>query len=612
MLFRALALIGALWLLAGDYLFAYFSSDDFMNLYQSFHKGWAFVRGILLFWSGEVVRPVGGLLYVALYAIFGFHPLPFQLVMLLLLTANLFLAWRVATLVLGDAGLGALAALLVVYHASERGDVWYNLGNFATISDILCFAFMYSAFCVWIKARRGGRWPRLSTFGLIVLLQILALGSKEMAAAFPGLLFVYELFWGNLITKKRIEWRAIPAIGLLAVITVLYLAATIRGPASLLNDSLYRPTFDRHVYFQNMSRYLNLLFYTTHFFRAGRTTLFVAGGLLIALLLRARAMAFGWLLFLISTLPIAFIPGRGISVLYIPALGLAIALTDLLRKVLDAVKAKLPGPARQHVDPAAAPVFVLALVVIVPVHWHFKQIADSVAKAVSAQYRSFVSDLRRQGAPRGSSLLYLRDPFASTRYDPQFIASLIRGDHNLRVGRAKLNQALLSPAVAAMYDDVFDFEGGHLRRVGKRDVPEFVDRLRAQSGLFDPVSGFYLTADGWWWTKKEFVASARCPVAESRCVFVFDLSAPFVDNGESWKISIDVAGIHDRDISLSAGSNAAEVPVALQSSTRPSSVRFLVDHAAPLSKLNGDKRELAIILSGVHVTGTLEGGPAGR
>src|SRR5581483_427627 len=82
--FRAFALIAALWLLAGDYLFSYFSSDDFMNLYQNFHKGWALLRGIALFWSGDVARPVGGLLYTSLYDIFGLHPFSFKLLMVLL------------------------------------------------------------------------------------------------------------------------------------------------------------------------------------------------------------------------------------------------------------------------------------------------------------------------------------------------------------------------------------------------------------------------------------------------------------------------------------------------------------------------------------------------
>src|SRR5581483_9851128 len=43
----------------------------------------------------------------------------------------------------------------------------------------------------------------------------------------------------------------------------------------LAEQSSLPPHVDRHVYFQNMSRYLNLLFYSNDFFRAGRTTLFL-------------------------------------------------------------------------------------------------------------------------------------------------------------------------------------------------------------------------------------------------------------------------------------------------------------------------------------------------
>lgn len=601
-LLRALALVAAFSLLAGDYLFDYFSSDDFMNLAHSLHQGWASVRGVALFWSGDVSRPVGDLIYGSLYALFGFHPFPFKLVMLLLLAGNVFIAWRVAALVLRNSSLGALAALLVLYHASEKGDIWYNFGNFSAIYDILCFTFMYSALWMWLHVRREGRFPRASAIALMAALEILALGAKEMAVAFPVLVFLYELFWGGLMPwgKRQIEWKAIPAIALFAVIPLVFMIGKSRGSASLLNDPLYWPVFSLHVYFQNMSHYLNLLFYSGGLFRAGRTTSCLVGGLVIASVFRARAMAFGWLWFLVAILPVALIPPRGGSVLYIPALGLAVAVVDVLRVILDAVKTKVGGWAQPLLNPGSTPVFLLALICMTSLHWHFKQAADAASKRLSAQYRSFAADLKRDGG-HGSSVLFLRDPFGLDRYDPQYIASLVRGDRDLRVGRAKSNQALLSPAVAAMYDDVFDFDNGRLDRVPKRDLSLFVDRLRSRSGYVDPVSGLYLTADGWWWTKKEFVVAARCPVTQNHCEVVFDLSGPAVAAEGSWKVSVDVGRVHWSDLSLSALSQPSGVPVSLPGSEHATPVRFVIDRAVPLSALHGVNREQAIILSGVHV-----------
>jgi len=600
---HALGLIAAFGLLAGDYLFVYFSSDDFMNLVNSLDQGtWASVRGIAFFWSAGISRPIGSLLYRLLYAIFGFHPLPFKLTMLLLLTANLLIAWRVAALVLRSSAWGALAALLVLYHASQKGDIWYNFGNFSTIYDILCFTFMYSALWMWLHARRAARFPGIATTAMIAALEILALGSKEMAVALPVLVFLYEMFWGGMISwgNKRIDWQAIPAIVLFTVIPLIFMIGKSRGAASLLNEPLYRPVFSLHVYFQNMSHYLNLLFYSGSLFRGGRTTGLLAGGLVLASILRARAMAFGWLWFLVGVLPVAFIPGRGATVLYVPSLGLAVAGADLLRRAFDAARARLSGSAPRFLDLESPPVFVLALISITSIHWHFKQTADAAAKSLSAQYESFAADLEREGG-HGSSLLYVRDPFSLDRYDPEFMASLVRGNHNLRVGRARSNQALLSPAVAALYDDVFDFENGHLRRIAKGDLPFLLDRLRAQAGYVDPISGLYLNADGWWWTKKEFVVAARCPVARNGCESVFDLGGPAAPADGIWKVSVDTDGGHRGDISLSAFSRPPGIHISLPASNRTTAVRFVIDRAVPQSELKGISREQAITLWAVHV-----------
>ena len=394
----------------------------------------------------------------------------------------------------------------------------------------------------------------------------------------------------------RTEWKAIPAIGVFAVITLAFMAGKSRGAASLLNDPAYWPVFSLHVYFQNMSHYLNLLFYSGNFFRAGRTTGFLAGGLVMAAFLRARTMAFGWLWFLIGMLPVAFIPVRGGSVLYIPSLGFAVAAVDLLRAVFDAVESSLRGSAQRFLNPESTPVFVLALVCITSVQWHFKRSADAAAKRLSAQYQSFAADLKREGG-HGSSLLYLTDPFGLDRYDPEFIASLVRGEPDLRVGRARSNQGLLSPAAAAIYDDVLDFENGHLHRVAKSELPFVLDRLRAQSGYADPVSGLSVATDGWWRAKGDFAVAVRCPVAQNHCEVGFDLGTV----QGTRKVSVDVNGVHWRDLFLSAVSPRPAVLVSLQGSERTTPIRFTIDRAVPTPDSSGQDQGMAIILSGTHI-----------
>ena len=601
--FRGVALFAAFWLLAGGYLFVYFSSDDFLILFLSMGKVGALLRGIIFFWSGDVFRPIGSLLHLGLYSLFGLHAFPFKLLMLLLFTANLLIAWRVASLLLANSSLAALTALLMMYHASSKDDIWYNFGNSATIFDIVCFTFTYSALWLWLESRKLNRFPSGRTVMLIAGLLILALDSKEIAVALPVIIFLRELFWGGLVSwnKRRIEWRTVAALGVFTLITLIFLVGKSRGASSLLNNPLYRPMFTLHVYSQNMSTYLNQLFYT-QWFRAGRTNWFLVAGFALAALLRARMIAFGWLWFLISVLPVAFLPGRGGIVLYVPGLGLAIALTDLFRRILDFVSVRIRAPFGRHLDPASMPVFAVALVCITGFDWHVKRADDGLAGSVAAQYQSFAEDLRRDGGiDHGTSLLFLRDPFATDRYDPQFIALLLRKEHNLRAARAKLNQALLSPVIAAKYDNIFDFANGHLHRISGPDLPGVLDRLRHDTGIVNPVSGVYLSDDPWWWTQKDFVVETRCPSPEKPCDFAFNLEAPVPPpGGGARNVSIDVGGTHWRDVTLPT-SQDTEIDIPLPASERPTQVRFRVDRASDPSQLNGDRRELAVVLSGVHI-----------
>ena len=64
-------------------------------------------------------------------------------------------------------------------------------------------------------------------------------------------------------------------------------------------------------------------------------------------------------------------------------------------------------------------------------------------------------------------MLYLWDPLPEDPFNALFLTSLLRRDPGVKVGRAKLNQALYSPAIVASYAEVFDFVDGHLRRIGE-------------------------------------------------------------------------------------------------------------------------------------------------
>ena len=83
-----LALFARFVLLIRGGLASWFDSDDLMNLHFYWTRPWsALLKANLAFWS-SYYRPAGGLFYRSIYALWGFHPLPFHIVALALLSVN--------------------------------------------------------------------------------------------------------------------------------------------------------------------------------------------------------------------------------------------------------------------------------------------------------------------------------------------------------------------------------------------------------------------------------------------------------------------------------------------------------------------------------------------
>jgi hypothetical protein len=257
-------------------------------------------------------------------------------------------------------------------------------------------------------------------------------------------------------------------------------------------------------------------------------------------------------------------------------------------------------------------VFALALVFLVPIHLHFKRIYDPKMKRIPAVFESFAGDLTRAGwTSKGSSVLYLWDPLPEYPYNALFLTSLLRHDPGIRVGRARVNQGLLSPAVAATYAEVFDFRGGYLSRIGRQEIPTSLERLRAAHGYIDLDSGFYLDVESWprWWTGRDFALTAGCAAsqAQRRLTVTFFMPIGPFENGDRRTVSIAVAGVPWRDVTLLAQSGPSAVDIALPPG-QATQLRFHVDRAIDPSRGAGGNRERAIMVSGLQVS--CGGGPS--
>ena len=183
-------------LIIGYYLFfiqpglrLYFDNDDMMNLYFAWSKP-----------VMESYRPLGALFYEWMFALAGFHPLPFRVACVALGIVNMGLCLWFVRLVSKSWRVAALAVLLFAFH-TRMMEVWYRT---AVVYDLLCFTFFYLAACLYMSRRRTGILRGLLIIGCFVA----ALAAKETAVALPVILVAWTFMNGAELTDEEVERRA--------------------------------------------------------------------------------------------------------------------------------------------------------------------------------------------------------------------------------------------------------------------------------------------------------------------------------------------------------------------------------------------------------------------
>src|SRR5258708_23804640 len=218
---------------AADGLPAYFTADDGGCLLYM-HEYWEHSRGDMAVAALRVVtpafRPLGGIYYFALYSLAGFHPLPFRAVCLGLMLCNLMLAFALLRRLSGSIAAAFLGCVLLAHHPAL---LWLDYTT-ATIDEILCFLFYYSALLLDVRWRQAGAgtlsWRRVA---VLLALTAAALDSKEMAMTLPAALFLFELIY---FPRGRRSWRGIAAT---AVLIVPAIAAKVLTHNPLGDDPHY-------------------------------------------------------------------------------------------------------------------------------------------------------------------------------------------------------------------------------------------------------------------------------------------------------------------------------------------------------------------------------------
>jgi hypothetical protein len=588
---------------AGDLLRTYFSDDDFMNLYKYVQTGWSACRGLFLFWSSDYYRPAGAFLYLGLYHFFGLHPAPFKILVLILLLVNLAIVLFLARTLFRSSALAALVGILIAYHAAET-QLYYSFG---TIYDLACFTCMYAALALFIHVREQGRVPSARLLIVLAVLQIAALDSKEMAVTLPLILVLYEAFASPDARKRDFDPHAWVTLVLLGFIVLVYVVGKVTGDSTLSQNPLYRPEISAHKYVDSMSRYLDEIFYGSHVFHGKITMLFLGAAFALAFILRSRFMFFGWCWFLVALLPLNFIANRSGFVLYIPLVGLAVAIVAFVRDLF----ARLPKSLRESsaiklVGPESVAFFLILAVLLFRLDRREKLWNDPDEKRPLLLNQQFAADMEAQtpNPTPHAHLLFLNDPFPADSWSAVFLPSLMRHDMTLDAARARQNLFALAAPLLARYDEVYDYIEPHLKRIQAAEVTAQIAALRAKRGFVEPGDGVWSNPGSYVWTKRVFMFRAGCPTGQRACHVTDDIFLPHEAYPDTalHHLAIKVDGFAVQTVEIRTDQMNNQISTRLDGRAPVHTLTYEFDATVPLAQHPADPRELGLVLRGAVIT----------
>jgi hypothetical protein len=443
-------------LLAGFVIFGYFlyfaagalearfAADDMENLYRYWRRGflWTLWDNVH-FWS-KAYRPMGGLFYLPLFYGFRLNPLPYRIVVLLLLAANIWLSYRVADLMTKSKSGAALTAVLVCAHAGMVA-LYYNDSQ---IYDVLAYFFTLLMLLLYLRIRCRGQTLNLHQSAMVLCAYIAALNSKEIAVVGAAWIFGYEILF------QRRRMLGLPAI--LVGAGLVYTLGKLHGPGSMAQQPGYALDVSFHRYLVNNLRYVNDLLYTS-FFDSG-VKLAAAWCLLTVLGFELRKPQFWWCWFVVSTatLPTSFVAfGRGASGLYLPLFGFALLIANLMVLLLH----------RPALRRTAALVLALGFAYQTVVYWRERAPAFVEYQRETWSVIDQLRDLEPHPAPN-SRVIFMDNPFP--QYDVVFIASLVWNDPTIRIELANWMPARPAGLELDRFDWILTFKDHKLQVLRSR------------------------------------------------------------------------------------------------------------------------------------------------
>jgi hypothetical protein len=428
-------------------LTAWFTGDDLANI-QFLHGFGQRPFAMLLVHSAIVLtpeyRPLGGVVYRTLYAIFGLEPLPFRLFCYGCLLLNLCLAGKFIHLITESRTAAALGTLVFAVHTC-MGGLYFNTG---TLYDILCFTFGVSALIFYVGLRQRGEVPAGRSLAILLAFYCLALDCKEMAVTWPLMLLLYEavFHW-----RARLWSARLTPIGISGIIALLYGLVKTQVPNEMSITPAYIPQVSLSFVAAEFNHYYAMLLWDRPVHTAP-LLVSLAALLVLGVVLRSRAMVFGLLFANIALLPLSVIAGRSGFAWYIPYLGWALYAGGFLSRLIELMCGSVRSRWLRH-EYLAGACFLFLLGCL---YGGQRRAAAHMGDDMIAQENILQSmqDAMARATPKlpsGSRILLADDPFGPINWTFLFLERLAWHDATLWVDRPSQLGASFDPNDLSIY-----------------------------------------------------------------------------------------------------------------------------------------------------------------
>ncbi|HVX66441.1 MAG TPA: glycosyltransferase family 39 protein [Bryobacteraceae bacterium] len=460
---------------------SWFSNDDAMNLFLAWTRPYSELFASCFAVFVPYTRPLGQAYYLLLYRLFGFDPLPFNVVRLAVAALDVVVLYLFVSRVLRSRTAGLCALLLAGVHPALFS-IYFDTGM---IYDTLAFLFYWLTFWVYVGIRQRGAVPGWRAMLGLLALHTCALNSKEIAVTLPLGILLYELALAPPRLTRPALGRWLTREGRFALagalLTALYLAPRLYSKTSLYSLPGYRPDYSPETYFGTYGTYVSEFLARSGALPWPVLAALLAGGIVAAVLTRRRVLLWAALFNVVAVLPIAFIPPRLGFAFYVPLMGWAVLLAGLLDLAREAAVKRIHagprfGPAARD---AAARFFLVALLAGVVVPFYIKAAKSRYYGAQNRQdqIRTWYREIRYvlPEIPPHSRILLLREP-PQPEWTLQFLLPLATRDRSTTVRVVRQLKAMNAEIKAEDFTLFVDYEGDHFRLVSRGEIEELIQR----------------------------------------------------------------------------------------------------------------------------------------